>query len=146
MQKVYPRIAYVPKIISENGGQALAVIIPGSELRPHFAGLSYVRKGSESIEASDQQFAALIAQRNSMAARILSWKDEKVTVMMDIPVIRPPLENTVTNRQFEAVVVDCDQFYVTLRQSDGVQRSFPLSRVEINFDNTHKRLLLEILR
>src|SRR5713101_2674622 len=69
MQRVYPRIAYVPKIISENGKQALAVIIPGSELRPHFAGLAYVRRGSESIEASEEQFAELIAQRDSKAAR-----------------------------------------------------------------------------
>jgi predicted HTH transcriptional regulator len=28
MQRVYPRIAYVPKIVAENGKQALAVIIP----------------------------------------------------------------------------------------------------------------------
>src|SRR6202041_473226 len=48
MGRVYPRIAYVPKIIAENGRQALALIIPGSDLRPHFAGLSYVRRGSES--------------------------------------------------------------------------------------------------
>jgi predicted HTH transcriptional regulator len=47
MKGIYPRIAYVPKIITENGQQALAVIIPGSELRPHFSGLSYVRRGSE---------------------------------------------------------------------------------------------------
>jgi len=40
MRRVYPRIAYVPKIVSENGRQALAVVIPGSELRPHFAGLA----------------------------------------------------------------------------------------------------------
>ena len=61
MQRVYPRVFYVPKIIrGENGLQALAVIIPGSELRPHFAGLSYVRRGSESIEASEEQFAELI--------------------------------------------------------------------------------------
>jgi predicted HTH transcriptional regulator len=44
MQSVYPRIAYAPKIVAEGGRQALAVMIPGSELRPHFAGLSYVRK------------------------------------------------------------------------------------------------------
>src|SRR5712691_1218106 len=67
MQRVYPRVAYVPKVVTENGRQALAVIIPGSELRPHFAGLSYVRRGSESIEASEQQFAELIAQRDSKA-------------------------------------------------------------------------------
>src|SRR5712692_7617856 len=29
MEKVYPRIAYVPKVINDNGRQALAVVIPG---------------------------------------------------------------------------------------------------------------------
>jgi predicted HTH transcriptional regulator len=61
MGRVYPRIAYVPKVVNDDGKQALAVIIPGSELRPHFAGLSYVRRGSESVEASEEQFSRLIA-------------------------------------------------------------------------------------
>jgi len=52
MERVYPRIAYVPKIVNDNGRQALAVVIPGSELRPHFAGLAYVRLGSETRNAS----------------------------------------------------------------------------------------------
>src|SRR5208337_5496248 len=30
MERVYPRIAYVPKIINDNGQQALAVVIPNS--------------------------------------------------------------------------------------------------------------------
>jgi hypothetical protein len=65
----------------EKERHALAVIIPGSESRPHFAGLSYVRSGSESVEASEQQFMEFIAQRNSKAARILLWKHRKVTVI-----------------------------------------------------------------
>lgn len=80
MEKVYPRIAYVPKVISDNGQQALVVIIPGSELRPHFAGLAYVRKGPESVDASEDQFRELIAQRNSKAALVLQWKGKNVTV------------------------------------------------------------------
>jgi hypothetical protein len=59
----------------------LAVIIPGSELRPNFAGLSYVRRGSQSDPASEEQFAELIAQRNSKTARILAWKDKVISVM-----------------------------------------------------------------
>lgn len=88
MERVYPRIFYVPKIITENGRQALAVVIPGSDLRPHFAGLSYVRRGSESVSASEEQFAELIAQRNSKAREILLWKDEQCLVLGElIPLI-----------------------------------------------------------
>jgi hypothetical protein len=142
MQKVYPRIQYVTKIITENGRQALAVIIPGSELRPHFAGLAYIRRGSESLEASDEQYEELIAQRNSKTARILAWKDKKITV-----VDRTPWKVGVGENEWAdgTVVVNCDQFYVTLLKSiTSVAESYPLNRVEVSFDNLRHRLKLEI--
>lgn len=58
LQNIYPRAAYLPKIIRDGEHQCLAIIVPGSELRPHFAGPSYVRIGSESVEASSAQYAA----------------------------------------------------------------------------------------
>jgi predicted HTH transcriptional regulator len=145
MQRVFPRIAYAPKIITENGQQALAIIIPGSELRPHFAGLSYVRLGSQTDEASAEQFAELIAQRNSKTARILSWKDKKVTVVNRLSVgrIAGP-GGTEGQWPDNTAVVNCDQFYVTLQIGADPEMSFPLSRVEINFDNMRHRLQLEV--
>jgi predicted HTH transcriptional regulator len=145
MQKVYPRIFYVTKTISENGKQALAVIIPGSELRPHFAGLSYVRRGSQSDPASEQQFAELIAQRNSKTARILAWKDKAITVMQHAKQHAGIGFNEMRWDE-GTIVVDCDQFSVTLLKSPtGVPESFPLRDVEINHDNLRRRLQLEIL-
>jgi len=42
--------------------------------------------------------------------------------------------------------VDCNQFYVTLEKYPHEPAfSFPLSRVEINFDNLRKRMQLEII-
>ncbi|MGA2648319.1 MAG: ATP-binding protein [Candidatus Sulfotelmatobacter sp.] len=140
MRRVYPRIAYVPKIVSENGRQALAVVIPGSELRPHFAGLAYVRVGSQSSEASEQQFSLLIAQRSSMAARILAFKGKRVTVLNFVP-------NGMSSQwQERTIVVDCDQFYVTLQTNSDRPQSFPLSRLELNFDNSRNDLQLEIMK
>jgi len=78
VERAYPRVPYVPKIITENGRQALAIIVPGSELRPHFAGPSFVRVGSETREASDEQFDQLIATRNSKAHTILSFKGKQL--------------------------------------------------------------------
>jgi hypothetical protein len=146
MQDVYPRVPYVPKIVTENGRQALAVIIPGSESRPHFAGLSYVRRGSETFEASEDQFAELVAQRNSKAALILQSKGENVTVVSLLPDGR--IASGAMSRRWPdtTVVVNCNQFYVTLQWSPtGVAESFPLSRVEVNRDNLRSRLQLEII-
>ncbi len=115
MKTVYPRIPYVTKTISENGLKAVAIIIPGCILRPHFAGLAYIRRASVTEDGSEQQMRELIAQRNSKAATILEWKDKNVTV------------------------------YIRSEDSEvpGLTAR-PLSRVEINFDNLRRRLQLEI--
>jgi hypothetical protein len=138
MEKVYPRIAYVPKVIKDNGRQALAVIIPGSESRPHFAGLAYVRKGPESMDASEDQFSELIAQRNSKTALLLQSRGKNVTVFIRTADSEIPWPTST-------VLVACNQFYVTLKKFDHEPpHSFPLSRVEINFDNLRNTLQLEI--
>jgi hypothetical protein len=145
MQDVYPRVPYVPKIISDKGQQALAIIIPGSELRPHFAGLSYVRRGSETFEASEQQLRDLITQRNSKAARILAWKDKTITVVIPLPPSASHLELAQTSKFNASVVTECNPFYVSLQPSPTEPpTSFPLSRIEILFDNLRQRLQLEI--
>lgn len=141
MEKVYPRIAYVPTIIRDNGRQVLAVIIPGSDLRPHFAGPSYVRKGSESIEASEEKFAELIAGRTAKSGEILRWKNKIVTVY------HLNVEHTMhvlgrIGRTDEMLVEDCNSHYVTLRQ--GNLFSCPLRNVDISFDHLKSRLALEI--
>jgi hypothetical protein len=144
MQKVYPRIFYVTKTISENGKQALAVIIPGSELRPHFAGLSYVRRGSQSDPASEEQFAELIAQRNSKTAKVLAWKGKAITVKQHAKQ-HNGIGFNETQWKEGTTVVNCDQFCLTLLTSPtDVSESFPLRDVEINHDNLRGRLQLEI--
>ena len=138
MEKVYPRIAYVPKVISSDGRQALAIVIPGSESRPHFAGLAYIRRGPESVDASDEQFAELIAQRNSKAAFLLRWKEKNVTVFTRMGDDELPWPD-------DARLVNCNQFYVTVqRYQHEPPLSFPLDRVEINFDNMKRRAQLEV--
>jgi hypothetical protein len=138
MQKVYPRIAYVPKVISSDGRQAIAVIVPGSESRPHFAGPAYVRRGPESVDSSEEQFRELIAERNSKAALIMQWKGKNVTVFTRMGDSEFPWPNDTS-------LIDCNQFYVTLqRYLHEPPVSFPLSRVEINFDNMKRRLQLEV--
>jgi hypothetical protein len=138
MEKVYPRVPYVTKIINDGGLQALAVIIPGSDSRPHFGGLAYVRRGSQSFEASEAQYAELIAQRSSKTHVLLQWKGQKISVFT-------LGKNSEIPWPKETILLDCNQFYVTLQKvPQETPQSFPLSRVEINFDNLRRVLQLEI--
>jgi predicted HTH transcriptional regulator len=135
----YPTVYYLPKVLNEKGKQFLAVIVPGSENRPHFAGPSYVRIGSETMVSSEPQFQALIAQRQSKAYELLKWKGQKVTV------------NTVTYREgrafaqqkIEVLLEDCNQFYTTYLHS-GNRVSIPLVWIELSYDHSGNMLQIEI--
>jgi len=141
----YPPIYCLPKVLQQNGKQFLAVIIPGSADRPHFAGPAYVRDGSQSIVSSAKQFDRLIAERNSKTYDILKWKEKTVTLK------RPEKQELyggstrlIPANWFPVTLLDCNQFFVTLRsvkQIDAVA-SFPLGTVELNFDHVEKRLEL----
>jgi len=148
--KVYPAI-YPQMKAMENleGKKFLAVIVRGSENRPHFAGQSYIRDGTQTVVASEKQFEAVVAQRNSKVYAILKWKGRTVTA------VKPSHETIYggTTRPEPEVrtprtVVDCDQFYVTLEsvtQKDDFI-SYPLRLVEINYDHGERRLELRLLR
>jgi predicted HTH transcriptional regulator len=133
VKDAYPPIYRLTKILNVGGKQLLAVIVPGSEQRPHFAGQAFIRKGSETVGASDEQFANLIASRNSKAYEILKWKGKEITVkFMDM-----------AQRYRQSTVVDCNQFYCTI-QSPNSLFSVPLGRVDIGFDNPEKCLMIEV--
>jgi predicted HTH transcriptional regulator len=142
LASAYPPIQYVTKILNDAGKQCLAIIIPGSENRPHFAGPSYVRVGSESRLASEQQFAELIASRTAKASEILKWKNRPVTVhqlnVERVVNVLGRIGSTTT-----MFVRDCNPFFVTLALGEQ-PTSYPLRNVDISFDHPHARLALEI--
>lgn len=147
----YPPIYYLTKVLQNDGKQFLAVIIPGSENRPHFAGKSYVRDGSQTIEASEEQFERLITERSSKAREILRWRSKEITLSWP-PIQRASrsiLDTIVDVGSATKTVIDCNQFYVTLEGlvvADRVRESYPLAELEIGFDDSQKRLELRLKR
>jgi predicted HTH transcriptional regulator len=140
MQNIYPRAAYFPKIITEGGNQALAVIVPGSPLRPHFAGPSFVRRGSQTFEASEVEFERLIATRSSKVYQISKYITRSVSYVN----ISVNHGQEMPSAPVDRVVVDCNEFWVTLSGQGVDKRSYILSDVELSFDHRQNRLQLEI--
>ena len=133
--EAYPPIPAFPKILEKDGKQFIAVIVPASTNPPHFAGQSYIRSGSDSLPASEKEFDRLIARRNSMAAKILEWKDKKVTVRR----FRRSDNQALTPN--ERVITDCTEFWLEL--NDGECQ--PLANVSLSFDNKENRLELHVI-
>jgi hypothetical protein len=117
-------------------GACLAVIVPGSEARPHFAGKSYIRVGPQTKEASESQFDRLIADRVSKAREISKWVGKRIVIDFSTPRSTP-----------DVILQDCNQFYLTYEVgSPAYCESVPLSRVQISFDSQKNTLRLEIQR
>jgi predicted HTH transcriptional regulator len=144
INEAYPPIAFVSKILrTESDEQLLAVIVPGSADRPHFAGPSYVRVGPETKKASERQFESLVDARQSITREILKWKGRTVTFASLADAASSRVTGPIRGIQ-DVIVDDCNQFYVTLRTTTGNLLSFPLKRVALSFDNSNQRLQLEV--
>jgi hypothetical protein len=127
--------------VQESGRECLAVIVPGSSLRPHFAGQAFIRDGSKSVEATSEQYETLLASRTGKAYEIQKMMETPLTVSI---FQRQAGVAYVINRAIsEARISKVNQFYVTIDFGNRKQ-SYPLSRVEISFDDGMKRPQLEI--
>lgn len=136
----YPTIYYLTRLLDEGGKQCLAVIVPGSANRPHFAGRAYVRVGSVTKDASEPQFDSLIAERQSKAYEILRWQGQEVSVEF----IEADAEYGRIRSLQVFMVIACNAFYTTLQQAAGKQICVPLPRIRISFDTDSNRLKLEV--
>lgn len=79
-QDCYPPIKFFVEVLQLQGGPILAVSVPASAGKPHFAGPAYVRRGSESVIASPEVFEQLVHSRNSKCAAVLRLSGQIVTV------------------------------------------------------------------
>jgi hypothetical protein len=134
----WPPIYTVPRELTHVGRSCVAVIIPGSAERPHFAGRAYVREGTQTKDASAVQFAELIASHNSKAREIQSW------IGKDISWIERRGALGDFNSTGRTIVSGCNSHYATfeMRPAGGDLQlsSEPLSRLELSFDHKNKRL------
>jgi hypothetical protein len=140
----YPPLNYFQRIIEAEGVQLIAVIVPGSTERPHFAGPAFVRDGSKTMQASAQQFERLIARRQSLVEELQKWLGKTVSYM----IVRPPnMGGPRIHNRYDATVVECNQWYITLEFQDNIERkreSFALRRVLLSFDDAHSRVSVEV--
>jgi hypothetical protein len=136
VNKVYPRPYIHQRVLQYEGHEILAVIVPGSPNRPHFAGPAYVRIGPETTDrATEEQFNALIAERSSKACEIRRWVGKRVTL-------------TTGRNTRSAYIRHCNQHYLTFNDVESdwnkdLYRSMPLERVELSYD--HKNNCLHVI-
>lgn len=121
--------------------ECLAVIVSGSQSKPHFAGPLYVRDGSQTVVATSQHYESLLSSRVGKIYELQKWIGRLITLrMFDRPY---PGSNSLVQTAHDVTVIAVNQFYLTLLLNNR-HWSYPISRFEIAYDHVADRLEIEL--
>jgi Schlafen, AlbA_2 len=140
MQAIYPPVYCTTKSLKEGDKECIAVIVPGSPAKPHFAGPLYIRDLSKTVAATMGQYESLLATRTSKANELQRWKGRDIT-LVEIHRLAG-IVYQVERITGAAPLIDCNLFYVTLNVG-GRKKSFPLASFEIAYDHESDRIQIE---
>ena len=149
LEECYPQITYQMHALTFEGKNVLAIVVPASTRKPHFAGAAYVREGSRSVPATDQLYEELILSRIDKTRELLRYRDASQIIS-----VRGINYHLGSNKPFsggghvegcECKVKACDSFRVKLYHlGSRAYFSEDLPRVSISFDDMKNRPLLLI--
>ncbi len=137
---IYPQIYFTVQVLTEGDQECLAVIVPGSPSKPHFAGELFVRNLSKTVVAEPQQYEMLLASRIGKAHELQKWIGREITVVEYQRT--PAVYYEVRERSRPGIVETCNQFYVSI-QVDGSRKSSSLEGLAITYDDPRNRLKIE---
>ena len=144
-EKIYPPILWRSQTYEKDGKFCVRVEIEYSGETPHFGGPAWVRKGSESIPASDEVFQRLIEFRLSKVREVAIWLNREVTIGID-PASMPHVEGPIWSLPIrwahftkEAVLVFVNSAWATF-EVVSKRQSEPLEKLILSWDDGAKRL------
>jgi predicted HTH transcriptional regulator len=115
LAECYPSITYRMHTLAFDGKIVVAIVVPSSSRKPHFAGAAYVRNGSQSILASDELYQELILSRTDKTRELLKFK--RTHTLFSVRGINYHLGSQKafsggghTEQISDCYVVDCDAF------------------------------------
>lgn len=137
----YPPIFVDSETVRVDGKVIVAILVSASKLRPHFAGPAYVRRGSESVNASEVEYEALINSRVSIVRQLQEWKGSVVTVTEVATKLGEYFPVDANHHQSEPLeIVDVNPYYVRFkRQGAGILISEIVDALRLSWDEEKHR-------
>jgi len=153
-EKVYPPVIWRSLVYTIDRKQCVKVEVEFSGDTPHFGGPAWIRKGSESIKASDELFQQLINIRSAVPREIAKWLNKIVSIQGDVSTV--PSDTQMVNDfviplyrhrwpdNVQAELVFVNSFWITLKTDDRKLHSEPLEKLTLSYDDENNRLKLLI--
>ncbi|MBI1955361.1 MAG: ATP-binding protein [Acidobacteria bacterium] len=147
-EKIYPPIVWHSKAYEKDGKFCVRVEIEYSGETPHFGGPAWVRKGSESVPASDEVFQRLVEFRLGKVRELTKWLGKEIIVEGDMGSVSWE-ERRIRGhpRWYEkhgATLTSVNNYWATFDVSSGAgslgRRSEPLEKLLLSWDDEENRL------
>ena len=143
LDECYPEINFESQVVERDGLPVLAVVFGHSTRRPHFAGQAYIRAGSSSERASQQQYEAIISEHFMPVRKVREYLNQIVRVRW---INKRPGEFIYTAGYVggaDCRVIACDQFTVRIEDiSTNMHYEEQIGVLELARDPGTGRLIL----
>jgi hypothetical protein len=146
-EKIYPEIYYRTEVYEREGKQCVRVDIKHNGLAPHFGGPAWVRRGSQTVKATEELYQQMISLRNDKVQVMAQWLNKGVTVSYPLAgdLISSPLKAHHRQAFIESstlTYVGHHWITVSIPLSDGrrYERSEPIEYLLLSWDDVRKRL------
>jgi hypothetical protein len=138
MEKIYPPIVWRQQLYEKDGKTCIRIQIEYSGETPHFADAAWIRKGSETVGASDEILQKLIELRSSKVRELMKWFGKEVTVswsMADHGIIGPNWS------AFPCEIVEVTEYFSTFNSKQGPRapQSEPNAWLTLSWDDRNAR-------
>jgi hypothetical protein len=138
LEKIYPPIVWRQRLYEKEGKTCIEIEIEHSSNTPHFGDAAWVRKGSETIKATEEVFQWLIDTRSSKVRELGKWLGRDVIVSWSAGQHAVAGPNWT---RIECRLVGISTFFATFkRKADNRERSEPISWLELSWDDNQKQL------
>jgi hypothetical protein len=148
LEECYPPIRCQMHAIALAEGTVVAIVVPASPFKPHFAGSAYIRDGSRTVKANEAQYRELIISQVDKTAVLLRYKREHTLIAVrgvnyKLGSLKPMSGGGAVEEIPDCKVEECDGITVTfLGLSARTRFSESLGRVTIEFDAVRNRPLI----
>ena len=120
------------EVLHTEARDVIAIVVPPSKNKPHFAGAAFVREGSRTRAATEAMFTDLITSRTSEGRLLLRYRDERTEVVLNL--IDPGNYPIGMSRTPPCRVIECNPYYAVFQIGLGRKYSLPVKSISIRLD------------
>ena len=148
--EIYPEIYYRTEVYEREGKKCVRLEIKHNGLAPHFGGSAWVRRGSQTVKATEVLYQQMVELRQSKAQVMFQWVNKYITIhWINATRTEQRLNTLYQFGREEATLVSVNGHWATFRvhlanSGQSIDCSEPIEKLLLSWDDGNGRLKVEV--